>query len=217
MSEYKRHHPKQEEAYDRTAEYRDGVERRKGKEWYKSAAGDGMHEAHIGSSGTERYSGAEVRAEVREGGKDEAYYRKLKADGAKFNGNAQDYLYDTFGIQFGIHKDGGRHHGKPEGGDTDKEPTDRSVTINPPKEEEVSDDPIGTEPPVGDTPQDFLGQYIKNSFNAKGGTLTNTGDITAEGDVTLDNSVTNKNKVNQIANSSFIADGYKLDLGELKL
>ena len=219
MSEYKRHHPKQEEAYDRAAEYRDGVERRKGKEWYKAAAADGMHEPHIGKSGTQRYSGAEVRAEVREGGKDAAYFKKLKADGAKFNGNAQDYLYDTFGLKFGVHKKGGRHHEKPEGeADGGKGDGDRSVTINPPKEDESpgDDSPIVIQPPVGETPKEFLAQYISNSFNATGGTLTNTGDITAEGDVRMDNSVTNENKVNQIANR-YTADGYRLNLGELKL
>lgn len=66
--------------------------------------------------------------------------------------------------------------------------------------------------PIGETPKSFLAQYIKDSFNAKGGTLTNSGDISAGGDVTFDNSVSNANKVNQIA-----SNGYRLDLGDLRL
>ena len=112
MAEYKRHHDKRMagDVFPEGSEFRDGVEKRYGKERYKDLAAPGMQEAHVGSSGTKRYSGAEVRAEVREGGMDADYYRKLKAEGAKFNGNAQDFLYDTFGINF---QGGGKKKSKP--------------------------------------------------------------------------------------------------------
>lgn len=64
----------------------------------------------------------------------------------------------------------------------------------------------------GTPPDEFLSAFINNSFNAKGGTLTNSGDITAKGDIKLDNSVTNENELN-----SYRADGFRLNLGELKL
>ena len=105
---YKRHHAKSESG---SAE---GVKARKGEEWFKNAAKAGMQDPHVGSSGTKRYSGAEVRAEVTEGGMDAGYYRKLRADGAKFSGNAQDYLYDTFGLDFGA-----KGKGKSKGGMAD--------------------------------------------------------------------------------------------------
>jgi len=102
MAEYKRHHDKRMagDVFAEGSEFRDGVEKRYGKEKYAELAAAGMQDPHVGSSGTERYSGAEVRAEVREGGMDKAYYEQLKKDGAKFNGNALDFLYDEFGLNF---------------------------------------------------------------------------------------------------------------------
>ena len=102
MAEYKRHHDKRMagDVFPEGSEFRDGVEKRYGSERYSDLAAPGMQEAHVGSSGTKRYSGAEVRAEVREGGMDADYYRQLHKEGAKFNGNAQDFLYDTFGLNF---------------------------------------------------------------------------------------------------------------------
>ena len=102
MAEYKRHHDKRMagDVFAEGSEFRDGVEKRYGKEKYADLAAAGMQDPHVGSSGTERYSGAEVRAEVREGGMDKAYYEQLKKDGAKFNGNALDFLYDEFGINW---------------------------------------------------------------------------------------------------------------------
>lgn len=89
---------------------------------------------------------------------------------------------------------------------------DRSVVIN-----ESEDSDINVPSPVEGLPDSFLGQYIANSFNAKGGTLTNTGDINATGSVVLDNKVSNQNKVNQIANQSYTADGFRLNMGKLNL
>lgn len=112
MAEYKRHHDKRMagDVFAEGSEFRDGVERRYGKEKYADLAAPGMQDPHVGSSGTERYSGAEVRAEVREGGMDKAYYEQLKKDGAKFNGNALDFLYDEFGINW---QGGGKKKGDP--------------------------------------------------------------------------------------------------------
>jgi len=118
----------------------------------------------------------------------------------------------------------GKAPGKPSSNPAESKPSapsapspDRSVEVNPaptptPPAEDVDKPVFVPTPVIGDTPKDFLGQYITNSFNAHGGTLTNTGDITAGRDIKLDNSVTNSNTANQVA-----ADGYRLNLGDLKL
>ena len=133
MAEYKRHHDKRMagDVFPEGSEFRDGVEKRYGKERYADLAAPGMQEAHVGSSGTERYSGAEVRAEVREGGMDADYYRKLRSEGAKFNGNAQDFLYDTFGLNF-------------QGGPDKKKP---AVTPEAPEESEPVNEVITEDSP----------------------------------------------------------------------
>ena len=104
---------------------------------------------------------------------------------------------------------GGGEKAKPE---TPSAGDDRSVVINEPEEGDIN-----VPSPVDGLPDSFLGQYIANSFNAKGGTLTNTGDINATGSVVLDNKVSNQNKVNQIANQSYTADGFRLNMGKLNL
>ena len=209
MAEYKRHHDKRMagDVFPEGSEFRDGVEKRYGKERYKDLAAPGMQEAHVGSSGTKRYSGAEVRAEVREGGMDADYYRKLKAEGAKFNGNAQDFLYDTFGINF---QGGGKKKPKPT--EDAPEVTDDAPPVNEVINEITEDETRPPRMPGGDGGS-FLDGMIQN--------VIQDNDITTEinGD---NNEVTNvqDNSVSQSMGSSDYAaraarglkDQYVLDL-----
>ena len=87
-------------------EFRDKIEERKGTEWYDSAkkVGD-LHDPHMSRDGeTARYSGAEIRAELRAGRGDRTvdemikYYEDAYRKGdINLNGNAKDFLRDKHG------------------------------------------------------------------------------------------------------------------------
>lgn len=190
MAEYKRHHDKRMagDVFEEGSEFRDGVERRYGKEKYADLAAAGMQDPHVGSSGTERYSGAEVRAEVREGGMDKAYYEQLKKDGAKFNGNALDFLYDEFGLNF----QGGKKKPapKPEAPvEVDEEPINEVIN-------EITEDE--TTPPKipGGGGGSFVDGMIQN--------IAQDNDITTE--ITGDNNTVENTQDNSISQSSGRSD-----------
>ena len=102
-------------------EFRDKIEERKGTEWYDSAktVGD-LHDPHMSRDGvTERYSGAEIRAEMRAGRGDMTTeeltkkYEDLYASGKiNLNGNAKEFLRENHGANLVRNSDGG-------GGDSD--------------------------------------------------------------------------------------------------
>jgi len=98
-------------------QYRDKVEERKGTEWYDNALQKGLQDP---SEQGGRYSGAEVRAEMRHGrdGKTteemSSYYQGLVDNNeAKFNNNAKTYLSDLHGVDFGDGGGGGGNNAKP--------------------------------------------------------------------------------------------------------
>ena len=189
MAEYKRHHDKRMagDVFEEGSKFRDGVERRYGSERYSDLAAPGMQEAHVGDSGTERYSGAEIRAEVREGGMDADYYRKLKADGAKFNGNALDFLYDEFGLNF---QGGKKGNNKPAPVSQTPEVEDEPVNevINDVTEDEQS---FVTPPTM---PGSGMNQYV-----------TQDNDITT--DITGDNNKVENTQDNTVEQYGGIEDG----------
>ena len=87
-------------------EFRDKIEERKGTDWYDSAkkVGD-LHDPHMSRDGeTKRYSGAEIRAEMRAGRGDMTTeeltkkYEDMYASGQiNLNGNAKEFLRDIHG------------------------------------------------------------------------------------------------------------------------
>jgi len=86
-------------------EFRDKIEEKKGTEWYDAASEVGhLHDPHVSKSGVERYSGAEIRAELRAGRGDRTvdemvkYYEdKYRSGDINLNGNAMDFLRDKHG------------------------------------------------------------------------------------------------------------------------
>ena len=191
MAEYKRHHDKRMagDVFAEGSEFRDGVERRYGKEKYADLAAAGMQDPHVGSSGTERYSGAEVRAEVREGGMDKAYYEQLKKDGAKFNGNAQDFLYDEFGLNF---QGGGKKKSSPSPeAPTEVEEEPINEVIN-----EITEDETTTPEIPSDGGSSYVDGMIQN--------IVQDNDITT--DITGNNNTVENIQDNSISQSSGRSD-----------
>ena len=88
-------------------EFRDSIEERKGTEWYDKASKVGdLHDPHMSKEdpSVARYSGAEIRSEMRAGrdGMSEEdlvkQYEKQYASGEiNLNGNAKDFLRNNFG------------------------------------------------------------------------------------------------------------------------
>ena len=96
--------------------FRNSLEERKGTEWYDSASKVGdLHDPHMSRDGkTERYSGAEIRAELRHGRGDKTvdsmvdHYEKEYASGnINLNGNAKEFLREKHGAVLERMKDGG--------------------------------------------------------------------------------------------------------------
>lgn len=87
-------------------EFRDKIEEKKGSEWYDAAkkVGD-LHDPHMSRDGeTARYSGAEIRAELRAGRGDRTvdemidYYEDAYRKGdINLNGNAKEFLREKHG------------------------------------------------------------------------------------------------------------------------
>ena len=98
-------------------EFRDKIEERKGTDWYDSAkkVGD-LHDPHMSKEDPEvsRYSGAEIRAEMRHGRGDMTTeeltkkYEDMYASGEiNLNGNAKEFLRDKHGAVLERMKKGG--------------------------------------------------------------------------------------------------------------
>ena len=189
--------------------FRDGVEERKGTEWYENAAKAGMQEPHVGKSGTKRYSGAEVRAEVRAGNRDADYFWKLKEQGAKFNGNAQDFLHNELGMNIGKYKKGS---GKSKAAPDEEAPIEEIDTPTNEVINDITEDETRTPGTPGDGGS-LLDGMIQNVIQDNDITTTIDGD---------NNEVTNTqdNSVSQSMGSSDYAaraarglkDQYVLDL-----
>ena len=86
-------------------EFRDKIEERKGTDWYDKAKEQGLYDPAMSRDGkTARYSGAEVRAEMRAGRGDRTteemtkYYEDAYASGQiNLNRNAKDFLRENHG------------------------------------------------------------------------------------------------------------------------
>ena len=88
-------------------EFRNKLEERKGTEWYNAASKVGdLYDPHMSKEdpGTARYSGAEIRAEMRHGRGDRTteemtkMYEDLYRDGKiNLNGNAKEFLRERHG------------------------------------------------------------------------------------------------------------------------
>ena len=97
-------------------EFRDKIEEKKGTEWYDSAkkVGD-LYDPHMSRDGvTERYSGAEIRAELRAGRGDKTvdemikmYENEYASGNINLNGNAKEFLRDKHGANLVRNSDGG--------------------------------------------------------------------------------------------------------------
>jgi len=173
-------------------EFRDKIEERKGTEWYDSAkkVGD-LHDPHMSKEdpGVARYTGAEIRAEMRHGRGDMTTeeltkkYEDMYASGEiNLNGNAKEFLREKHGAVLERMKKGGD---KPVKG----EPIDTSDPVTEPKPE-PKPQPINItfpEDPEGGR-GDNVSQIISNN---------RTGDISGlnnnTGTINLDNSMTNTN------------------------
>ena len=173
-------------------EFRDKIEERKGTEWYDEALKEGLHDPHMSGDGeTARYSGAEIRAELRHGRGDRTvgemvdYFEKEYASGRmNLNGNAKDFLRDKHGANLMRDGEGGGSGGNDGGGGTTTPETPTPVTP-PVVEDETKPAPIGYTPPRYGTSNQTQIVNQDNDINS-----TVTGD---------DNNVTNTqdNSVNQ--------------------
>ena len=171
-------------------EFRDKIEERKGTEWYDNAkkVGD-LHDAHMSSDGeTARYSGAEIRAEMRHGRGDMTTeeltkkYEDMYASGEiNLNGNAKEYLREHHGanlVRAGEGGGGGNDGGGGGGGTTTPE---TPTPVTPPVvEDETKPAPIGYTPPrygTGNQTQ-IVSQDndINSTVNGDDNTVTNTQD-----------------------------------------
>lgn len=165
------------DVFEEGSEFRDGVEKRYGKEKYASLAAEGMQDPHVGSSGVERYSGAEIRAEVREGGKGKEYFEQLKNDGAKFNGNAQDFLYDQFGLNFqGKNKQNPGEETETTDRDQETVEEDTNEVINEIIENESETSTGGGGESDGMTQSVVQDNDINTTINGDGNTVSNSQD-----------------------------------------
>ena len=178
-------------------EFRDKIEERKGTEWYDKASKVGeLHDAHMSGDGeTARYSGAEIRAEMRAGRGDMTTeeltkkYEDMYASGEiNLNGNAKEFLREHHGANLVRNGEGG---GGSDGGGDDG--------VNPP----VSDpEPITTP----DGPDQSIGyQPPRGGFGVGGQQIQN---VNQDNDITSnvtgnDNTVTNTqdNSVKQYGGS----------------
>lgn len=108
------------ERANRSAEYRNKVEERKGTEWYDNARKGGLQDATENG----RYSAAEVISEMRSGrdGKTTEqmadYYQGLADSGTTFNNRAKSYLSERHGVNFG---GGGKPETQPDKPETEPE------------------------------------------------------------------------------------------------
>ena len=100
-------------------EFRDKIEERKGTDWYDKALQQGLYDPHMSRDGkTARYSGAEVRAEMRAGRGDRTteemtkYFEDAYASGQiNLNGNAKEFLREKHGANLRRDGDGGNDDG----------------------------------------------------------------------------------------------------------
>ena len=152
--------------------FRDKIEEKKGTEWYDSAkkVGD-LHDPHMSRDGkTERYSGAEIRAELRAGRGEKTvddmikHYESEYANGnINLNGNAKEFLREKHGAVL-----------------------ERMKKEEDPKPEEETPTPTPTPSPTPTPTYGSPGSTI--------GAVTQDNDVTIKGDgnqVNQDNSVTN--------------------------
>jgi hypothetical protein len=121
-------------------EFRDKIEERKGSEWYNSASKVGdLHDPHMSRDGeTERYSGAEIRAEMRAGRGDMTTeeltkkYEDMYASGQiNLNGNAKEFLRDKHGANLVRKGDGGSDDDDLDGGYDDVIENPAVIPIDP--------------------------------------------------------------------------------------
>ena len=174
-------------------EFRDKIEERKGTDWYDSAkkVGD-LHDPHMSKEDPEvaRYSGAEIRAEMRHGRGDMTTeeltkkYEDMYASGEiNLNGNAKEFLREKHGAVLERMKGGGD---KPK---DDTQPIDTSDPVTEPKPE-PKPQPINITFP--EEPEDGRGDNISQII-----ANNRTGDISGlnnnSGTINLDNSMTNTN------------------------
>ena len=119
--------------YAGSKEFRDKIEERKGTEWYNAAkkVGD-LHDPHMSKEnpGVARYSGAEIRAEMRHGRGDMTTeeltkkYEDMYARGEiNLNGNAKEFLREKHGAVLERMK---------KGDDPKPDPGDDNPGTNPP-------------------------------------------------------------------------------------
>ena len=160
-------------------EFRDKIEERKGTEWYDSAkeVGD-LHDPHMSRDGvTKRYSGAEIRAEMRHGRGDMTTeeltkkYEDMYASGEiNLNGNAKDFLRNHHGASLV------RNGEEPK--DDDNEPDVKVPEVKP--DEPVASQPSGPNQSIGYQPPrggfGVGGQQIQNVNQDNDITSNVTGD-----------------------------------------
>lgn len=160
-------------------EFRDSIEERKGTEWYDKASKVGeLHDPHMSKEdpSVARYSGAEIRAEMRAGRGDMTtedltkQYEKDYASGKiNLNGNAKEFLREKHGAIL--------ERANKDGGDNEDDPI---VSIDPIKE----DTPFTSEDESGPTqtidyrpgPSNFSGRQIQNVNQDNDINSTVTGD-----------------------------------------
>jgi len=168
-------------------EFRDKIEERKGTEWYDSASEVGdLHDAHMSRDGeTERYSGAEIRAEMRAGRGDMTTeeltkkYEDMYASGEiNLNGNAKDFLRDKHGANLVRNGDGGGGGGND---DVVEDPIDPIAP--PPTVKPTNPNPPALTPIIGGPGND----QIVNQDNDINSTVKGDGNTVTIGQ---DNSVT---------------------------
>lgn len=166
-------------------EFRDKIEERKGTEWYDKASKVGdLHDAHMSKEdpGVARYSGAEIRAEMRHGRGDmttEELTKKYEQDYASgkinLNGNAKEFLRNNHGAN--LVRDG-------------EEPKDSEVKV--PETKPEPEKSIST--PTPDGPEQSIGyQPSRPGFGVGGQQIQN---VNQDNDITSnvtgnDNTVTN--------------------------
>ena len=174
-------------------EFRDKIEERKGTEWYDKASEVGdLHDPHMSKEnpGVARYTGAEIRAEMRAGRGDMTTeeltkkYEDMYASGEiNLNGNAKEFLRNHHGANLV------RNGKKPEeGGDPEV-----SIPTPPPE----TGKPIVTEPGGPDQSIDY--QPPRGGFGVGGQQIQNVNqdnDITSN--VTGDNNTVTNTQDNSV-------------------
>ena len=177
-------------------EFRDKIEEKKGTEWYDAAkkVGD-LHDPHMSKEDPDvaRYSGAEIRAELRAGREDKTvgemikHYETEYANGnINLNGNAKDFLRDKHGAN--LVRNGESGGGGNDGGGDDN-------TTQPP-----SDVPVSIPTPVDGPDQDISYQPPRGGFGVGGHQIQNVNqdnDITSH--VTGDNNTVTNTQDNSVS------------------